>query len=1077
VIGAAVVAVHFYRHLEQEVRREIQARIAGHYTDLRVTVRGADIVEGEGIRVRGLSIIEPGAEGPHAELLHVDEMMLVCDTDLQQLLSGELVVERVYTQRPVLRVTRRPDGTYSAAKLLPLPRLSSHAPEVRIEGGTIEVFDPLRNPTSTLTLRDVNLAMRPAAAAATPPREGRGDTGPEDVHRQGDARHVEGTLSGDHFQQMAIEGVVNPHAASWNLGGVIEGLIVSPALFDALPSPISRRLERMGQVRGQATLNFQLGYEPTTDPEPRFALSGELRHGRVDDVRLPHALTDLHAAFRLSNDGFAIDRLRGRWGEATVEMSCRHRGFDANGEMVLDAQLRQLELSRDLLDILPESLQHHWYTYRPSGRIDADVNLRFDGRRWLPRVAVRCLDVSFSHAKFPYRLDHGSGTVDLDDRRLRVSLTAYSGNDPLRLLAEVKDPLGEPYGWFQVQGDRIALDEKLLAALPDRSGEVVRALAPRGSIAAEYRLWREAPDAPPRKQLFIDVQGCSVRYEKFPYPIAGINGRIEMRDGHWTLRNLEGYNDTGRVVCQGQLRPIPGGGGELTLALQAWNVPLDEELRDALKPGQQRLWNEVRPRGLVDLTAEVHFLTPENQLSISTHIWPQPETASIEPIRFPYRLEKLRGELVFRDDKLSFDRLKAEHGSVRLGAVGDCRLLDDGRWQLRLGDLSIDRLRFDRELTHALPGQLRKVVSRLNPSGPFHLRGTLDLTGGAVASDQIAARWDLRIGCQQGTLDCGIKLENIHGTVSLAGEFDGTRAHSQGELDVDSLTYRDFQFTQIMGPVWIDQQRVLLGSWVEQRRGKREPRPRPAGSGANPGESSAAFARSLSAKLFDGTVYGDAWIALGPVPRWGLRATLNRADLGRCAQEAIAGQQHLDGKVDAVVDLRGAGDSRNAMVGNGAIQLHEADVYELPLMIALLKILSVRQPDLNAFSRGEILFRIEGEHVYFDQMDFRGDAISLLGKGEMDFQKNIRLTFHAIVGRGDLDVPVIKEIVGGASSQIMLIHARGTLADPVVRREAFPAVNKALQQLQTDLNNEPPRDSWWPEARLPIRKPWFGLGR
>jgi hypothetical protein len=65
----------------------------------------------------------------------------------------------------------------------------------------------------------------------------------------------------------------------------------------------------------------------------------------------------------------------------------------------------------------------------------------------------------------------------------------------------------------------------------------------------------------------------------------------------------------------------------------------------------------------------------------------------------------------------------------------------------------------------------------------------------------------------------------------------------------------------------------------------------------------------------------------------------------------------------------------------------------------------------------------------------------------MNFDSQLQMTFHAIVGRGDPYVPVLQDLVGGASQQIMLIHVDGTLQDPHTRREAFPGVNKALQQL------------------------------
>jgi hypothetical protein len=258
-----------------------------------------------------------------------------------------------------------------------------------------------------------------------------------------------------------------------------------------------------------------------------------------------------------------------------------------------------------------------------------------------------------------------------------------------------------------------------------------------------------------------------------------------------------------------------------------------------------------------------------------------------------------------------------------------------------------------------------------------------------------------------------------------------------------------------MGPIWIDERQVLFGSWVARRLGEVP------GGGVQRGQEKP---RPVTARLFGGVFEGDGWVALGGEPRYGLRGTLAGADLARCAQEIMPGQQRLRGKIAAAVDLTGSGRSTNSLSGRGTIRLRDADVYELPVMIALLKLLSVRAPDQNAFSSSEIEFRIGGEHLYLDRIDFNGDAISLLGKGEMDFQQAIRMTFHAVVGRGDLNLPVLREVFSGASKQIMLIHVDGTLRNPEMRKEAFPGVNQALQQLGGD----PPRVET-PLGALPSR--------
>jgi len=179
----------------------------------------------------------------------------------------------------------------------------------------------------------------------------------------------------------------------------------------------------------------------------------------------------------------------------------------------------------------------------------------------------------------------------------------------------------------------------------------------------------------------------------------------------------------------------------------------------------------------------------------------------------------------------------------------------------------------------------------------------------------------------------------------------------------------------------------------------------------------------------------------------------------------------------ATVDLRGTGRSLNALAGHGNIRLRDADIYELPLMIALLKILSIREPDSTAFSQSDIDFRIEGNHIYFDRINFAGDAISLEGKGEMDFESQIRLTFRALLGREEVQVPVLRELLGGASQQIFLIHVGGSLQNPVTRKEAFPGVNQALQQFQADLEKTTGSQGLFPQAFQPMPNDWRKLPR
>jgi hypothetical protein len=125
--------------------------------------------------------------------------------------------------------------------------------------------------------------------------------------------------------------------------------------------------------------------------------------------------------------------------------------------------------------------------------------------------------------------------------------------------------------------------------------------------------------------------------------------------------------------------------------------------------------------------------------------------------------------------------------------------------------------------------------------------------------------------------------------------------------------------------------------------------------------------------------------------------------------------------------------------------------------------LRARRPDRSAFSSSDVDFRIEGNHVYFDRVKFTGDALSLVGNGEMNLQGEIRMKLHAMVGRGERDLPLVNDLLGGASQQIMLIHVGGTLQNPETSREPFPGIARAIQQLQ----NDPDADA---QRRLPRKR-------
>ena len=272
---------------------------------------------------------------------------------------------------------------------------------------------------------------------------------------------------------------------------------------------------------------------------------------------------------------------------------------------------------------------------------------------------------------------------------------------------------------------------------------------------------------------------------------------------------LKGGERHGIVHCSGRLDPMPQA-SEFLLNFSATNVPLEEELRNALgQPNMHRL-NDLR---LADgiWARQVYYRTGDVRPRVEFHAEFHSENSSIEPVHFPYRLEKLRGVLVYRDGQVTIEKLRGEHGETELAAAARCVFLPDGSWHLCLENLHVDRLRLDdRELMQALPERLKHTIAGLNPVGPTSLSGTFEFAQGGQPGDPLTSRWDLAVGFCQTSVDFGLRLENLNGGMKLQGDFDGRRFQSRGELDLDTVGYRNVQFTRVQGPFWIDDEQVLF---------------------------------------------------------------------------------------------------------------------------------------------------------------------------------------------------------------------------------------------------------------------------
>lgn len=1025
-VAAIIVAAALGSHrVGEEVRRRVEAKLRERFPTLEVQVRSASLVEGEGILIRDLSLAEAG----QPPLLTVEEIHLACGTSLAELAAGEPRIAAVRLRRPVVQVRRDATGRWNVAKLLE-PKQGGAGLPVAIEDATLAVEDALLG--RRFTLRNVGIALEPQAVDAATSRTA-----------------VRGRVGGDLFERADFEGHITVDG-EFNLAGHVEALDLSPRLRGFLPTG-GGLADFAASVRGRVDLDWTAAGALASLEQVTFGVSGRLAGGHFEHASLPMAVSDVAASFTADRTGVVCEQFEGHSGSTLVRGSGRFAGWDASADFDLAVEVERLLVGRHWEPFLPAQLASHWSKLLPTGDVDLQVCLARCAGQTSRDVSIRCRNLSLTYYRFPYRLDRTVGTVTYRDGAVSMHLTGLAGGHPVHVegALDMAKP-GHP-GSIELRGEGMRIDDALLAALPPNGADVVRRLRATGTFDFAFR--HERGQQHPRgflNSLGVRLSRCTLAYTGFPYPVSNVSGSIHMEGNRWVIRDVTGTNDTGVIRCSGLLAAEEDGRDVLTLDLGGNDVVLEPELRDALPPGMRQIWDEIAPRGSAEFSARIRHEVGTRRTEVELEATPRGDTVSIEPTWFPYRLEQLQGRLVWKDGILRFEGVRGVHARTTVSTEGTCRFGADGGWHVSFTRLAADRFRAEHDVLRALPTGLQQAVSDIGLKGLLSVDGALDiystaprevtLPGGRTELEPgpAAASWDMQLDVEQASLDAGVPLEHVCGSIQLRGSSDGQTWRSFGDLAVDSAVWRGLQLTAIRGPVVLDAAGARLGS--------------PAAAVSEPGTP-----RRLTARLAGGTLQLDAQVAAGPVGQFTVGLALADVDLASLAADLVGRATTSRGRVQAAIEVSGTRSGTHSLSGRGQVRLRDANLYELPVIVSLLKILRVRAPDRTAFGSSQVDFRIEGPRAYLDTIELSGDAISLVGAGEIDLDSNISLTFRPLVGESENQLPAMKRLLGGAGGQFLLVHVAGTLAEPITTTEAFPTLAAAVQRLQAR-RRDPPAD-------------------
>jgi hypothetical protein len=1030
LVAGGVAGLIFYQRADEELRRLIQKQLADAYPHLDLRLGAARLLPSEGIRLDQIVLVDrntPNGER-RSELVYVDRLTVQCDASLPALLQGDLKVQAVKIEGLVIYGERQADGSWNLADLAPRklpPCRGQQLPRISIQGGELKLRDARDEASRSFQAESLDLEITLKRLAPVTP----------DGQLPEILAAFEGSCRTTFCRHVHWQGVARTTDGAWTIRGELGDVQWSADVSRQLPQMVAEWLRPLDPLRGRATLHYELR-SASRQAALEYRVSGQFAEGTWHDARLPLAVTEIACLFALDRERLEVRNLEAMFGESRFRSSLTLQGHRIDAPFDFQLEVDRFPLSRRVAELLPQHLLETWEKFQAAGLVSGTIHVESDGTGRRVDADLRCEQLALQHHKFPYPLSECHGTMNLRGDQLHFELDGLAGGTPIELDGTIHHPGPHFTGWWELKSTRWkAVDESLIAALPKKASDFVRQLQLRGNVGFWVRQDRRDPKERPPLHVVVSVNQGWINYAQFPYAISNIRGDLELKDGRWEFRDLEGWNDGCRISCAGywdmQAEDAP-----LELDFTADQVNLDAELKQALRPASQRIWEQLRPQGSLDHLEVTVFKTqsmPQPDLDIRVAHLPEPdrefrgEGLQLHPRWFPLRFTQAYGEARSHDGVLVLKNFSAKHGKSAFQTNATVQMGPQGTWQVTLTELAAERVELTEAVLGALPQKLRETCQRMQVAGMFGLSGAM-----RFAVDEpdapLATTWDLTLDIDQGRLKAAWPVENIFGEISLRGGSRAAQFWSQGDMKIDSLMSQQVQLTQIAGPYSLDATRLRFGTIVPSQRTDVPSPP-------------------VVAAAYGGQLRSSAEIWLNEEVPFNVQLQLADARLSNLARDWQLGQGNLAGNILLDLFLSGSARGRHTLRGNGTAQLRDATLYELPLILALINRLSSGRRDNAAFHSSDIAFHIRDGYVYFTRFDLSGDAMTLKGFGDMSLNREIRLDFYSMMGREQLWSPLVQPFLRETSRQFLQIHVDGTLSNPRTTQEVLPGLNETLQQL------------------------------
>jgi len=448
------------------------------------------------------------------------------------------------------------------------------------------------------------------------------------------------------------------------------------------------------------------------------SLPGAGREGRVTEMQVSGLLLPSESA---------PDTLRFQTNVTSqeVNLAVASGGLDLRtGALRFEGQASNVALTPALYGSLPRDVQAIWHKLEPTGSIN--VKVTFDDKQGFG-LGMDMTGVNFSYRfrEMLHQFENLTGRCEFSSAGLKLTgVQGVMNRWPIRLEGTVTGFENEQLAMdLQLWADHVDFvkSRPILVSLAAQMEGIYVYYAPEGYVDVELKIRRGTEEKAP-----LDVSGrvfcrdVKMRYLLFPYSLERIRGTMEFGGNRFETAGLTGYHGPAEVTLEGW-GENPGPRVESRVKVHARNVPLDEDLRQAMAKTQRDVYDQFSPRGAADMEAEIYRPPREGampEVTVDLNLL----DCQFKYRWFPYELLHTTGRVVIAPQKSDIIEVQGRHGNAVVTLSGEVLGLDKPDPAVKLTVACRD-VAIDDDLEQALPKRERDVMR------VFHLSGLTDISG------------------------------------------------------------------------------------------------------------------------------------------------------------------------------------------------------------------------------------------------------------------------------------------------------------------------------------------------------------